>query len=86
MFSSKLGSILTNLFFFSGFACLGIGVIERIVRSFGYTILQGRFSAGRLVEFAAILAIFAMMLLLSQIRRELALRWPGIGGTDDEPQ
>ena len=66
----KLSSIVNRLFFFVAFALLVLAVIEGILNLIGYTILQGQYTAGRLTEFAALLLVFVIALLLRQMREE----------------
>ncbi len=67
----KYNSIANRVLFFGGVALLGLAILEGLVNLFGYTILRGGYSAGRLLEFAAILGIFVIALLLRQVRETL---------------
>lgn len=67
----KLNSIVYRLFFLGAFVLLGLAVIERAVNVWGYTILRGYYTGGRLLEFSAILLIFVIALVLRQVREEL---------------
>ncbi|MBW2275067.1 MAG: hypothetical protein JRG96_17510 [Deltaproteobacteria bacterium] len=64
-------SLVSRLFFAFAFGLLGIAVVERVVFAFGYTILGGVFSGGRLLEIAAVVLVFVIALLLRQIREQL---------------
>ncbi len=70
----KWTSLLTRFFFFAAFALLALTVIERATNFYGYTILRGFYTGGRLLEFAAVLLIFVIALLLRQTREELKRR------------
>jgi ABC-type proline/glycine betaine transport system permease subunit len=53
------------------FGLLAIAVSEVLANSFGYTITRGTYTAGRLLEFAAVFLLFVVTLLLRQIRDQL---------------
>ena len=67
----KLTSIISRLFFFLAFLFLAAAVAEWAVNIFGYTILRETYTAGRLLEFSAVLLIFLIALLLRQMREEV---------------
>lgn len=69
-----LNSLASRASFFVAFVCLGFAVLEWVVNIFGYTILRGTYSAGRMLEFAAVFMVFVMTLLLRQLREELRKR------------
>jgi len=60
-------ALAARVFFLVAFGLLGLSVLEFAVRVFGYTILRG-WQPGRLLEYAVILLIFVMAILLRQIR------------------
>lgn len=62
---------ISRVFFFTAFVLLVIAVADRFVNFFGYTILTGGYTAGRVLEFAALMLIVVIALLLRQIREEL---------------
>ncbi len=64
-------SIVLRLLFTGAFAVFGMGVLERLVNQFEYTILRGAFSGGRLLEISAVVVLFVVALLLRQIRDQL---------------
>jgi hypothetical protein len=64
----KLISAVSRLFFFGAFLLLVLAVLERITLSLGGSLLGGSFDPGRLLEYAVILLIFVIALLLRQIR------------------
>lgn len=67
----QLSSILNRVFFFGAFILLFLAILESVINLFGYTILREFYTAGRLLEFAAILLVFVIALLLRQLRDEL---------------
>jgi hypothetical protein len=67
----KLNSMGSRLFFITALVLLAIAVLERVAHLLGYTILQGAYTAGRMLEFSALLVTFVIALLLRQIREEL---------------
>jgi hypothetical protein len=68
---AKLNSLGSRLFFVTALVLLAVAVLERAARVIGCTILQGSYTAGRMLEFSALLVIFVIALLLRQIREEL---------------
>ena len=68
---NSLNSVLSRLFFLVAFAFLAVSAREKIVNVFGYTILRDTYTAGRLLEFATILLVFVIAILLRQMREEL---------------
>jgi len=67
----KINSLISRLFFASAFVLLILAALERVANLMNYTILRGSYTAGRLLEFSAILAIFVVVLLLRQVRELL---------------
>ena len=68
----KLTSLLSRLFFAVASIVLVIAVIDWILRMGGTTLSFISYQPGRLFEFAAILMIFVMVLLLRQIREKIS--------------
>jgi TRAP-type mannitol/chloroaromatic compound transport system permease small subunit len=66
--SEKLTSLLSRAFFFISFVFLALSVMESLARRLGYTILRHSFEPARLLEYAVILLVFVMAMLLRQIR------------------
>ncbi len=67
----KLLSAVSRLFFWGALVLLVIAIAERVVNVFGYTILRGAYTAGRMLEFAAVLLIFVIAMSLQQLRDSL---------------
>lgn len=76
MGSDKLTSFLNRVFFLAAFVLLALAVVDRFITWFGYTILGGTYSAGRLLEFAAIMLLFVIALLARQMRDALHRKGP----------
>ncbi len=70
----KLNSLVYRFFFLGASVLLILAVTERAANTFGYTILRGYYTGGRLLEFSAILMIFVIALLLRQLREEVRNR------------
>ncbi len=68
---AKLNSLGSRLFFIIALVLFAVAVVERGARALGCTILQGSYTAGRILEFSALMVIFVIALLLRQIRDEL---------------
>jgi hypothetical protein len=66
-----LGSIVSRAFFVGAFLLIVLAVVEQAANLFGYTVLRGAYSAGRLMELAATLVVVVIALLLRQVREEL---------------
>jgi hypothetical protein len=66
--SEKLTSLLSRAFFFISFVFLALSVMESLARRLGYTILRHTFEPARLLEYAVILLVFVVAMLLRQIR------------------
>jgi hypothetical protein len=67
----NLASLLSRAVFALAFVIVGLAIFERVAFVFGYTLLRGAITGGRLLEIAAILMIFVIAILLRQIRDEL---------------
>ena len=64
----SLESIFNRVFFVGAFILFAIAVLEKVANIAGYTIIGQTYSPGRLFEFAAILLLFVITLLLRNIR------------------
>ncbi len=60
--------VFARLFFFLALGILSVAFIEFLVNFFDYTILQGVYTAGRLLEMSAAMLVFVITVLLRQIR------------------
>ena len=78
MNQDKLSSILSRLLFVGAFVTVGAAISDKIANFFGYTFLW-RVSPGRLLEFAAVLLVFTIALLLRQVRDQLRRGSPSSG-------
>lgn len=68
----KLNSLVCRVFFTLAFALLAISLLEVIAHEMGYTILRRSFDPSRLLEYAVILLVFVVAVLLRQIRQNLS--------------
>lgn len=76
----RLTSLACRLGFIGAFALFGLAVLEHAVNVFGYTLMgSGYYAPGRLLEFAVILLIFVVALLLRELR-ELLKQGRGASG------
>jgi len=66
-----LTSVACRILLGAAFLLLAIALLERIAFTFGYTITGEAFSGGRLLETASAILLFAIALLLRQIREQL---------------
>jgi len=63
-----MSSIFNRLFFVAAFLLFAVGLVEKAANLFGYTVVGGMYSAGRLFEFAGIMLLFVITLLLRDVR------------------
>ena len=63
-------NLAVRVFFGIAFGLLALAILEFVVRQFGYTILRV-WEPGRLLEYAVVVLVFVMALLLRQIRDRL---------------
>jgi hypothetical protein len=66
--SEQTISLISRAFFVAAFVLLALSVLEAVAHQMGYTILRNSFLPGRLLEYAAILLVFVVAILLRQIR------------------
>ena len=71
MNTTKLYSLVCRVFFAAAFLLFGLSVLDKVLALAGTNILGGSYTAGRLFEFATLLMIFVIALLLREIRQEL---------------
>ena len=60
-----------RFFFYVAFGVLAVASCEGIANQLGYTVVGGAFKPSRLLEYAAILLMFVVAILLRQIRDRL---------------
>lgn len=70
----KLNSLVSRVFFSISFVLIAIALLDRFLNFFGYTILMGGYTSGRMLEFAGIMLTVVIALLLRQIREGLKKR------------
>jgi hypothetical protein len=70
----KWNSVVCRMFFFAAFFLVAVALIDRFLNFFGYTILWWGYSSGRVLEFAGMMLIVVIALLLRQIRDALKKR------------
>lgn len=68
MGTENLTSLVSRIFFVAAFVLLGVAVFEFASNLAGYTVLRGQWEASRLLEYAVVLLVFVMAMLLRQIR------------------
>jgi hypothetical protein len=61
-------SWFSRVFFFVAFILMVVAIWDWVLRLFGYTLPWLHYQPGRLFEFAAIMLIFVITVLLRQIR------------------
>jgi hypothetical protein len=76
MGTDRLTSFLNRVFFAAAFLLLAVALLDRLVSFFGYTILGSTYTAGRLLEFSAIMLLFVIALLVRQTRDAMQRRAP----------
>ena len=68
MKTATLESLFNRLFFLGALALFVVAVLEKLANLAGYTITGLSYTPGRLFEFAAIMLLFVITLLLREIR------------------
>jgi hypothetical protein len=63
----NISSLVSRLFFGLAFALLLVAIFEKLANLTGYTILRG-FDPGRLLDYATVLLVFVIAILVRQIR------------------
>ena len=71
MNTTKLYSVVCRFFFGLAFLLFALSVLEKLLVYMGQNLFGGLYTAGRLFEFATLLMIFVIALLLREIREEL---------------
>ena len=77
MNTTKLYSLICRIFFGLAFLLFGLSVLEKLLVFMGRNLFGGLYTAGRLFEFATLLMIFVIALLLREIREQLKQNKPG---------
>ena len=67
MNSDKLSSMFSRVMFLVAVVLLALAVLEKIVNMNGYTVIK-TYDPSRLLELAATMIVFVIVLLLRQIR------------------
>ena len=67
----RLTSVVARTFFFGAFLLLAVAVLAKVLNAFGASAPGVTVAPARLLEWAVILLIFVIALLLRQIREEL---------------
>jgi hypothetical protein len=70
----KVNSIVARVLFFAAFLLLAVAVLEKALNLLGTSIPLMTVRPSRLLEWAVILVVFVVALLLRQIREELKRR------------
>jgi hypothetical protein len=71
MDSERLSSLVSRTFVFVSFGLLALAVLEKLCNSFGYTLLRGLVPSSHLLEYAVVLLMFVVALVLRQVRDRL---------------
>jgi hypothetical protein len=71
-----LTSLISRIFLVTAFLLLGLAVIERVANAFDYTIIQGAYRAGRLLEYAMVFLVFVVALQIREVREALRPKRP----------
>ena len=64
----SLASLFNRLFFLGAFVLFAAAVIEKLANLAGYTVIGQTYTPGRLFEFAAVMLLFVITLLLRDVR------------------
>ena len=67
-----LASLISRILFIVSLAMVALAFVERVVNLFDFTLLRGTYTSSRLLELAAILMVFVIVILLRQIRDSLS--------------
>ena len=68
---NSITSLISRVFFFISFVLIALALLERFLNFSGYTIFQGAYTSGRMLELAVLLMVFVIAILLRQIRDSL---------------
>lgn len=64
----KITSCFSRILFFIALGLLGVAFLNWFLRLLGWTLTWVKYQPGRLMEFAGILILFVIVLMLRQIR------------------
>lgn len=67
----SLTSLINRVLFFGSFLLFALAIVEKMANLSGQTVIKGAYAPGRLFEFAAVVLLFVIALLLRNIREEL---------------
>jgi hypothetical protein len=73
---NKMNSFICRVLFVAAFVLAGLAILEKLLNLVRLTILQQRYEPGRLIEFAAVILLFVIALLLREVRHLLAPKAP----------
>ena len=65
---TNLSSLVLRILFVAAFALAGLAVLEKLANVTGYTVVDARYEPSRLLELAVVPLLFAIALLLREIR------------------
>ncbi len=71
MDSERLSSLASRTFVVAAFALLTLAVLEKLCNVRGYTFLRGSAAPSQLLEYAVVLLVFVLALVLRQVRDRL---------------
>jgi hypothetical protein len=71
MTSDNLSSLVSRSFVLVSFGLVAVAVLEKICNVAGYTFLKGATAPSQLLEYAVVLLVFVLALLLRQVRDRL---------------
>ena len=71
MDSERVSSLVSRTFVIVSFGLLVAAVLEKLCNSVGYTFLRGLVPSSHLLEYAVVLLMFVVALVLRQVRNRL---------------
>jgi len=71
MDSERLSSLTSRTFVIVALVLLVVAVLEKLCNFAGYTLLRGSFAPSQFLEYAVVLLVFVLALLLRQVRDRL---------------
>jgi len=70
----RIVELARRFLLWAAFALLAVSVLEKIANLTGQTMIRAAFNPSELAWYGAMLAVFAIALLLAEVRRELRNR------------